>query len=47
MAITSKPFVQFTCFNFWLAALDSLHHFIHVAGGTDPSNRRNAAAGSL
>ncbi len=28
MSITSQPFVRFTCFNFWLAALDLLYHFI-------------------
>ena len=47
MAITSKPFIRFTSFNFWLVGLDALYHFIHVADALTPINRRIAAAGSF
>ncbi len=36
MAITLQPLVQFTCFNFWPAALDFLYQFQLVDGGNDP-----------
>ena len=32
MAITSQPFVRFTCLNFWLAALDFLYHYESFKG---------------
>ncbi len=31
MAITSQPFVRFTCFNFWLVALGALYQMGHLS----------------
>ncbi len=32
MVITSQPFVRFTSFNYWVAALAVLYHLTPIAG---------------
>ncbi len=48
MAFTLQPFVLFTSFNFSMACLEALYHFLLVAVAYSHSNRRNiTAAGSF
>ena len=44
MPVTLEPFVQFTCFNFCLKALDSYFHPVLTARASDPYMRQNSAA---
>ena len=47
MAITSQPFVRFTSFNFWVAALEVLYHSTPIAGPQTHYNRPHATASGL